>query len=252
MLDLDGISTHGDITLLRRKLEATPQVLALFASPGGDGLKVLFRLKTPCFDAGLYAAFYKLFARQFAQQHQLEDIIDYVTSDVSRACFVSWDEAAWLNPAPQAVDMEEYASASQPDELMAAVHQIEQAAAPRGKPEKAADPAPDVLQAIRQKLNPGGARKAPPAKNYEQPPQLDESLPKIRQGLEASGISLAEVSPIHFGKRLKVTAGTYWAEINIYFGQRGFTSVATTKTNSNSQLAKLAKTALDEIFAGLP
>lgn len=251
MLDLDGVSEQIDIGLLRRKLQADSEVLALFASPGGDGLKVLFRLKEPCFDAGLYAAFYKLFARQFAQRHHLEEIIDYVTSDVSRACFVSWDEEAWLNPAATAIDLEVYAAVSQPDELMAAVSALEKETLPREQPARPEGPAPDVIQAIRQKLNPGGARRAPAQRQYEQPPQLEEKLPRIREGLEAVGISLAAISPISFGKRLKVSAGSYWAEVNIYYGKRGFTCVATTKTNSHAPLAKLTKSALEEIFSGM-
>ncbi len=254
MLDLDGVSEHADMAALRRKLEADPQVLALFASPGGDGLKVVFRLKEPCFDAGLYAAFYKIFSRHFAQRHQLEAITDYVTSDVSRACFVSWDEDAWLNPLPEAIDLSHYANEAQPDTLLATVNELEKTApaVPKeGPPAKGEGPAPDVLQAIRQKLNPEGARKGPAAKKYEQPAQLDENLPVIREGLEAVGIQLAEVSPIHFGKRLKVVAGGYWAEVNIYFGGRGWTCVPTSKTHSNASLAGLAKTALDGIFAEL-
>lgn len=255
MLDLDGISGHADVGTLRRKLQADPQVLALFASPGGDGLKVVFRLQSPCFDAGLYAAFYKIFSRQFARRHGIEDITDFVTSDVSRACFVSWDEDAWLNPIPEAVDLAQYANEAQPDELLATVNALEKeapfAAAPKEKAPKGEAPAPDVLQAIRQKLNPDGARKGPAAKQYAQPPQLDENVPAIRAGLEALGITLAEVSPIHHGKRLKVVAAPYWAEVNIYFGGRGWTCVPTTKTASNAALAQLAKTALDGIFMQL-
>lgn len=62
---------------------------ACFTSPGGDGLKVLVKIGGPhdaCFDA--LKAYYK---------EQLGITIDASGRDVSRACFVSYDPALYMN-----------------------------------------------------------------------------------------------------------------------------------------------------------
>ena len=75
-----------------------------FCSPGADGLKLLFRLEEKCEDEALFSAFYKQFALTFSQKYQLEGVIDTQTSDVTRACFMSYDPEAWYRPEALPVD----------------------------------------------------------------------------------------------------------------------------------------------------
>ncbi len=257
-LDLDHISVHHNLEELRARLCADEEVLLLFASPGGDGLKLLFRLQNPCSDAGLYAIFYKLFVAAFAGRHGLQQVIDGVTSDVSRACFISVDPHAWLRPEALPVKLEAYVQAGEADRALEAAEEADNLFKTL-KEETAGSPKPvvkpsleaDVLLAIRKKLN-GDARVPRPQKQHMQPPQLDEVLPQLRSHLEALGMILTEAEPIHFGKKLRITAGNLFAEINLFFGGRGFSVVQTTRSGSNKELCGLAAEALKDSLAALP
>lgn len=101
IMDLDHMEPDA-LLAARHRLTNDPKVFALFLSPSGDGLKVLFRIPPDIADH----------RRQYAA------LLDYLgiteaderTSDPSRACFVSWDPDLYLNenadvfaapPAPQ-------------------------------------------------------------------------------------------------------------------------------------------------------
>lgn len=88
IMDLDHMEPDA-LLAARQRLTNDPKVFALFASPSGDGLKVLFRIPSdPAEHRRHYAA-----------------LLDYLdiseadkgTSDPSRACFVSWDPDLYLN-----------------------------------------------------------------------------------------------------------------------------------------------------------
>ena len=67
IIDMDHIVEHGkSITTITDKLRAEPQVHLFFKSPGGDGIKVMFKLKENCHDAQLFSAFYKIFGHYFS------------------------------------------------------------------------------------------------------------------------------------------------------------------------------------------
>jgi len=99
LLDLDHLSqAELPAEVLAQRMRALPEAEMCFTSPGGDGLKLMFRLSEGCRDAAMFSAFYKVFSRQFAEKHSLQQVVDYATSDVSRACFVSFDPEAFYNP----------------------------------------------------------------------------------------------------------------------------------------------------------
>ena len=72
IVDIDHISEKGLVVSdLRRTITTDTRTMMCFLSPGGDGLKVLFRLSERCFDAGLYKVFYKVFLDRFSHQYDL-------------------------------------------------------------------------------------------------------------------------------------------------------------------------------------
>lgn len=107
ILDIDHIYEKGlDIDEVRSKVQSDDRVLMCFLSPGEDGLKVMFRLKERCYDAGLYSLFYKAFLKDFSIRYGLEQVVDERTSDVCRACFVSVDENVYYNADAKCVDIQ--------------------------------------------------------------------------------------------------------------------------------------------------
>jgi hypothetical protein len=223
-------------------LRQDPRVMLLFTSPSGDGLKALFQLAEPCQDAGLYSLFYKAFVQQLAARYQLEKVIDTVTSDVSRACFFSIDPDAWYQPNPEPVAITQYFDTSQPDAERQVQQAHQQLAAAQtespAQPSANRGPSDEVLLAIKQQLNPN-FRPRPPKPDPVVPAQLEEALPRLTAALVAAGITLLQAESISYGKRLTAGMGNHWAEVNVFFGKRGFSVVKTPKTGSQPELAEL-------------
>lgn len=246
LLDLDHLSqAEIPVEALAQRMHGLPEVEMCFTSPGGDGLKLMFRLGEGCRDAAMFSAFYKVFSRRFADKHNLRQVVDFATSDVSRACFVSFDPEAYYNPDATPIAMENFLPGLDFELAEKAVREAEKELPPPPAPNK--EPDKDILQHIRQKLNPN-ARPAARAKNYHLPPELEQVAPLLAEKLAQMDMELAAANPIHYGRQLRITAGHLWAEINLFHGKRGFTVVKTTKSGSHPELADIAAQAIGQIL----
>ena len=241
VIDIDHLTANEiDVDKVYSGLKEDYNVIAFFTSPGGDGIKVLFRLDENCSDANLFSAFYKVFAVKFAQKHAIEKAVDYKTSDVSRACFISFDPNAYFTNESAQVSINDYIYAgdyelSEPiikeAQEFSKEHQVPQA----GRTKELDN---DILNAIKQKLNPQFRIKQP--KSFYVPSEVEAFLPIVKEQLKLVEIELIQATAIHYGKKLRVTAGRYWAELNIFYGKKGYSIVKTPKNGSNDQLADLA------------
>lgn len=253
MFDLDHLAeAQLDRMVLQEKLwEQAPEVLLCFASPSGDGLKLMFRLSEPCRDQALFSAFYKLFARRFAEQWGLMEVMDFKTSDATRACFLSVDDRAFHRPDAQPVAIGDFIHdldfGKAEKEIREAEKAIREQAGPAQK--QAHDLADDVLARIKQKLNP--SQRRPVAKEYFVPPEVDDALGLLGERLSELEMEIIQTAPISFGRKVRVKAGLHWAEINIFYGKKGFKVVKTTKSGSHPELAELAATAVEAMLTEL-
>lgn len=252
VLDLDHLADAGyNREQLLQDLQKVPEIHLCFTSPGGDGLKILFRLQEDCRDSALFSAFYKLFALRFAQKWELEPVIDLRTHDVTRACFVSYDPDAWWNPEPEAVKMQDFVSELNFDQaekdLKTAQAEIKEIPQRRSTPDTGPDA--EVLNRIKAKLNPN---YRPREKQHYVPEEVNNVLGEIREHLAAVGMELADTRPISYGRKLMIKSSHLFAEVNIFYGKRGFKVVQTTKTGSNPELAALAVQAIEEVLFTLP
>lgn len=259
IIDLDNlVEGQHDILSLRRKIEADPRVLLSFVSPSEDGLKLLFQLKERCYDAGLYKVFYREFAMRLAKQYHLEQVVDSRTCDVCRACFISIDPEAYYNPNAEAVDIDEYANMADPTSLFDQKHEQDKHEAEVRKQEKsastadgAAEPANDELARIKEVLNiRRQQREAVPKLPIYVPDRLEEIIEGLRGFVEDQGISIYDVQNIQYGKKLRAKLGNRLAEVNLFYGKRGFRIVQTVKgilsTELNEILAEIIQIYLDD------
>ncbi len=250
IIDLDHLAEAGvQMEELRQRLKEMEEVALVFASPGGDGLKVMFHLEDDCRDAAMFSAFYKVFAHRFAERFGVQGAIDLRTHDVTRACFMSYDPETYYNPLSALVKMEDYLKALDYDHAREDVREAEKALAAQAAPrEDDKGPALDdeVLRRIKERINP--ALAARPKKEYFLPPQLGEAMPVIREKLAEIELEIRLDEPISYGRKLHIGAGKHFAEINLFYGQRGFKVVKTSKTGSNAELADLAAKALESII----
>jgi len=249
VIDLDHLLSNSiDIETLQETLKKNETVVAFFVSPGGDGLKVVFQLEEQCRDSMLFSAFYKIFVMKFAQKYVLEKVIDAKTSDVTRACFISWDENAFINLNAQSIMLSNYLTVQDFEQSETEIKEAVIFAKEIQKENKNqnADLTSDVLDKIKQKLAP--TKILQKNKNTYIPPEIDELLPIIEIELNRLDIELVEALPLNYGKKIRVKAGVYWAELNLFFGKKGYTLVKTPKTGSNFQLAEFAFQAINSII----
>lgn len=255
VLDLDHCLTQEEAGKnLRARLAADTRVLLLFTSPGGEGLKLVFRFNEPCLSAKIFSDFYKWFAGNFARQYQIETYIDFTTHDASRVCFLSADKDAHHNPLCDALDWKQFADAFQDcpwnENTESNRPETEQ---PAGSENSSAtdqtekkDIAPDVYAEILKKLNPRASLKK--SKIIHVPEQLNNIEEPIRNAAAGYQIELKEVRNIHYGKKLVFQHGVNFTEINVYHGKNGFTVTITPKAGSNAELGEVMKRITEQVL----
>jgi hypothetical protein len=249
VLDIDHLfRSDMDILQLKDQMRKDSRILSYFVSPSGDGIKVVFRLSMKCLDSGMFAAFYKLFAKEFGLKYNCMDAIDLKTFDVTRACFMSVDEDLHINLNANAVELDKYVNVNDGDVIIDELKEVEKLFESYKQSEVEKEELnEDVIQLIKERLNPKLAI-IKEAKAYYVPAELDVMIPFLEQELLKFEMQLQEVSSIQYGKKMKISAGKYWAEINLFFGKRGYSIVKTTKSGSHSELGDLAVKVLQTII----
>lgn len=242
MLDIDHLAEKGlSIENVRTRIQGDSRVALCFLSPSRDGLKVLFNLKERCYDSGLYSLFYKQFARSFSEQHGLQQVIDARTSDVTRACFISIDTDAYYNEQADGVDINAYLHLDSPVELFELKHDIvrleqkEKEELPE-EPKKDPDPDSETIERIKALLNPKAVK---PEKLVYVPEILNDIIDDLKTYIGQTGAIVKEIRNIQYGKKLNVYVGVKMAEINLFYGKRGFTVVKSPKCGTSEDMNDL-------------
>lgn len=244
ILDFDHLSSKQlSMKTIRDNIVKDEQVMMCFTSPSEDGLKVMFRLKERCYDAGLYSIFYKAFAATFAMRHNLTQVTDSKTSDVARACFISIDPNAYFNPNSIPVDIKAYLDESNPDLLFKIKHEQDehdkvikksdddQVSLPK-------DPDKDILTRIRQQLNPKAQLPVEQHPAYV-PERLNEIIAELKLFIEETGLQVTEIINIQYAKKIRARLGQKEAEVNLFYGKRGFSVVISPRLGTNEELNEL-------------
>ena len=244
ILDFDHLSSKQlSMKTIRDNIMKDEQVMMCFTSPSEDGLKVMFRLKERCYDAGLYSIFYKAFAATFAMRHNLTQVTDSKTSDVARACFISIDPNAYFNPNSIPVDIKAYLDESNPDLLFKIKHEQDehdkvikksdddQVSLPK-------DPDKDILTRIRQQLNPKAQLPIEQHPAYV-PERLNEIIAELKLFIEETGLQVTEIINIQYAKKIRARLGQKEAEVNLFYGKRGFSVVISPRLGTNEELNEL-------------
>ncbi len=243
IVDIDHLASKElSMADVRKRVQADSRVLLCFASPSEDGLKVMFRLSERCYDAGLFSIFYKEFLRQFSTQYGLEQVADSRTSDVTRACFISVDDEAYFNTLADPVYLTDFVDTSQPLDAFdkkaqqdKETHEAEQRQKAQEREERQPDPSKEVIDRIKQQLNPKVRPQA------EKPPvfvpqQLTEIIDSLKAYIEETGLIVTEILSIQYGKKIRIKMGLKEAEINLFFGKRGFSVVKSPRCGTNDEL----------------
>lgn len=242
VLDIDHLSNKGlTIDTVKARIRDDERILLSFTSPSEDGVKIMFLLRERCYDSGLFSVFYKEFLRKFSEQYQLEQVADKRTSDVTRACFLSVDEDAYFNGECEPVDMGLYVQATDPlamFDLMAKQKKEEKEMPNDDSEPLASDPDKEIMDRIKQCLHPNSktVRKRPDA---FVPEQLNMIINDLVVYIQDTGLVVSEIIDIQYGKKIRINMGMKYAEINLFFGKRGFSVVKSPRSGTNSELNDL-------------
>lgn len=250
-IDLDHLSQHGvNIEELKGRLKNDPRIMLCFSSPSADGLKLLFRLSQKMYDSAKYSMAYKLFIAQFAKSYGVEMLVDKVTSDVTRATFLSVDPNAYFNPNAEPVALHTLINFESPTAVSSAQKQInnfEISLPSVNIPAKEKNILPsDVLQKIKESLNPNIKTKA--EKIIYVPQELEPAVEKVKARMQELGITVKQVENIHYGKKFVFEVDGRFAQLNLFYGKQGYKVVVTPVRNGDAELAEVSKLILCEIF----
>lgn len=253
ILDIDHL---GDKEILvddlMNKFSKDNRILLAFRSPSNDGIKAFFKFSEKVYDVGKYSMFYKAFAQKFAMEYSLQQYIDKRTSDVSRACFYSYDEKQIYNPNADTISMNSIINFDNELELLEVQRDIKEYSKGQQKPDdlqamKQVLPK-DLLQEIRETLNPKVKERR--EKKVFVPEQLEQILDDIKEKLLSHNIETKEVRNINYGKQFKFGVKYLWTEINLFYGKKGFTIVITNKSGSNEELGVIVENLIYELLYG--
>ncbi len=251
ILDIDKIS-EKDISIeqLRNNIQKDDRVVLCFVSPGEDGLKVMFKLKEKCYDKGIFSLFYKTFAHQFATQYNITQVLDFKTSDVTRACFVSYDEQVYYNPQAVEVDISAYVSHDNPQamrdlqshwEKEEKIFQAEKTSAGKTETEVENNVANDidkeVMDKIKSILKPPSALKPP--KDVFVPQQLNEMIDDLVKYIVQTGVEVTEVVNISYAKKIRIRLRMRQAEVNVFYGKKGYSVVKSPRAGTDDELNEM-------------
>jgi len=253
ILDLDHLSIKSmNIIKLRQKLTRDERIHCIFISPGEDGLKILFKLDSPFYDAAQYKLFYKRFADSFARMYSLEQVIDSVACDVSRACFLSYDENAFFRRDSVKIIAKDIVDFEDP-ELLQLVRK-DNMANNKNKTESKDDRGEirdldaEKIQHIKSLLGVKYRKSAP--KQIYVPEELEEIKENVKKVFEEFDIVTDEILSINYGKKYRVHLGRKKGEVNLFYGKKGYVVVKSPKRGTDPELNDIVSNILGKLFYG--
>lgn len=246
IIDIDHISEKEiNIDTLRKKIESDPRTTLCFVSPGEDGLKVFMRLNERCYDAGMYSMFYKIFVDKFSKLYNIQQIIDSRTCDVTRACFMSMDPNVYYNENSESIDIKEFLNTNDTYTLFKEVRESGAEITKNLHDVKTGkDPDADTMEKIRSQL----LKKTyiNKSKDIFVPEILNDIIEELKKHIEETGIEVTEIFNIQYGKKIKMKLGTKLAEINLFYGKKGFSVIKSPRTGTNAELNELTMMLIKE------
>lgn len=249
VLDIDHLTDFdGQIPA---SIKADNTVLMAFVSPSGEGIKVLFKLSEPLTSAIGFQVAYRDFAEKFGVKVGLTGFIDLKTSDVSRACFLSHDANVYYNPAAVGVTLNVVADIFDANEDIngsedkgMVVLEDKNIVKTKGVINETA------YKAILKEMNPHTPTRV--EKDIFIPQEIATLYVEIEKLCQQVGLELLEQKPIQYGVKVMVKQGYRKAEVNVFYGKKGYSVVISPKTGTDKALNELLHQVLFNFFFPKP
>lgn len=227
----DCLKTPAQSQQLISQITQQPDVFLAFVSPNGRGIKVVFSLAAPLNDLHLFKRFYLDYARDFAERVRLLGTLDTRTSDATRVCFLIHDANVYYNASAVTLNWQLWA-----EKNTSATVEHEAEFLPTASEMTKMPLTPEIHRELVLKVNP----KAPVKPKIEPhvPLLLKEVEEPIRKLLKKNGITVLEIRHIHYGLKIYCKVPPQLAEVNVFYGKRGFSVVMSAKAATSAELNK--------------
>lgn len=246
IVEVQNLGEKGiDMEELKSHLAQDERVAMMFASPGKDGLKVMFFLKERCYDNGVFNVFYNLFLKEFYEKHSLDIDIQTTGVGVTDACFISVDEHAYYNPNAVGIDIEQYVGEDNPAHLFESMRELRHIAKENKrdrllqpkKPEEA-DPNQETLLHIKEVLL-GAKSVERDKKPLADTAVMNDIVAGMKLFVEDHGVEVKSVRSILNARKIQFALGEKTAEINIFRGTKGFFAVQSPVGSNSKEFTKV-------------
>ena len=214
-----------------------------FISPSGMGLKVFFRLLEPCDDARQFSVAYRHFATDFGTRHRFTRSIDLRTSDVTRACFLAHDPHAYYNPNAFPVDWQRWVQDPEGELLLASPTKEVTAVTTVKAPKPISETA---YHNVLKQVNPRSTAPTRREKQVFVPEELFPLEAEVRALCLGLNWELTAVERLNYGLKFGIRQGYRTAEVNAFYGKKGFSLVRSPKTGTDPALSTLL---YDKLYA---
>lgn len=165
--------------------------------------------------------------------------MDPRTSDVTRACFLSYDYDVYYNPEAEVVDVAkwvDFENVFDTQALMRDQRKDDKVFVDSVEPVDKQDIDEEALAAIKALLNPKLAARQKQRQEVYVPQELHEMAQKVIDAAAEMNIETTEVINISYGKKFRFKLGSRLGEINLFFGKRGFTVVKSPRAGTCADL----------------
>ncbi|MDR3129378.1 MAG: virulence protein E [Tannerellaceae bacterium] len=252
MVDINHIAEKQlSIDVIRRQMIQDPRVWVCFTSPDEDSLNVLFCLKDKCYDAGQYSLFYRSFVRSLSTQYLLDQVVDNYCADVTKICFLSEDIDVYYNPKAELIEINSFVNfenSLETHELKSLIDKETKELYPQKK-NTLSVPDDIAIAFIKERLRPKSSTR-PQIPTYV-PQEVEQLLEKLVDYIKEAGIEVSEVIDIQYGKKLKFRLGVKQAEINLFWGKRGFSAVKSPRKGTSPEFNDLMQQYISSFIGGL-
>ncbi len=106
---IDNLSNHNlKVNELKKHLTSDPYITMMFTNPDRNGITVIFRLNSPCYDPNQYAVIWFAFMQEFYKANDIQKVINVTQADICNRFYLGWDKDIYINPQALAVDSHKY------------------------------------------------------------------------------------------------------------------------------------------------
>ena len=199
----------------------------------------MFRLTDKCCDSQLLSLIAKDFGIKFATKYHIESLLDRRCFDATRACFLSYDANCYINMKATSIDFDNYINENNMDLMMKKNADLKRdmLSSVQGESLNNEELSEHELDFIKSRLNPHAIVKKD--KQYYIPKELEDVMSDISIYIQDAKVDIVEVSNISYGKKFKFKVGESKAEINLFYGKKGFSIVESSKAGTSRELNKL-------------